>query len=75
MGAVEARFEVTFDEGDPRATPLENLAYEGHEKRLDLPPLNISRDRIREDGSQGVAVTAIHVSMISEIDITRGVSF
>ena len=55
---------------DPTSGTLAHLGPDCQQQGLDISPAQIRGGRFREDARQGTTVTAIHTSMISQIDIT-----
>lgn len=52
-----------------RAATFDDFAAESNEQRLDPPPLQRSRDRLGEQGFQGLAVLGVHGKMIANYAI------
>ena len=55
---------------DPTSDALADLGPDGPQQGLDISPAQIRGGRFREDEREGTTVTAIHIVMISQIDIT-----
>jgi len=53
-----------FFKPDPRSAPFNQLRPSGQKQTRDSHPFDASRQGIREDGSKGLAVLAIHLDKI-----------
>ena len=55
---------------DPTSDALADVGPDGQQQGLDISPAQIRGGQFREDAREGTTVTAIHIVMISQIDIT-----
>jgi len=69
MKTMEVCPYSVFLKGNGGTGSLHNNTSHGNEQRLDPPPLQRSRDRLGEQGFQGLAVLGVHGKMIANYAI------
>ena len=68
MRAVKDGSGSVEQKPDARAIAFIPLGSHGHEERLNVFPGDVGPNRIGKDGFQGLAVFAVHIYLVSQLD-------